>query len=74
MNAKQLKIVSNFVLKKDIEKLKKIWELGLSNSKAPFQLHSPLVDNLQIHDPFNLDGLNLIEPKKELIQLLELKY
>ena len=61
--AKELEMESNFFLSKDIEKLKGIWELRWSSSKAPFLNYSPLVDNLQILDPFNLNGLNLIKPK-----------
>ena len=54
---------SKFTLDKDIEKLKGIWELRWSSSKSPFLNYSPLVDNLQILDPFNLDGLNLLKPR-----------
>ena len=61
--AKKLEMKSNFLLSKDIEKLKGIWELRWSSSKAPFLNYSPLVDNLQILDPFNLNGLNLLKPK-----------
>ena len=61
--AKELEMDSNFTLSKDIEKLKGIWELRWSSSKAPFLNYSPIVDNLQILDPFNLNGLNLIKPK-----------
>ena len=31
--------------------------------KSPFLNYSPLVDNLQILDPLNLDGLNLLKPR-----------
>ena len=61
--AKELEMESNFILSKDVEKLKGIWELRWSSSKAPFLNYSPLFDNLQILDPFNLNGLNLIKPK-----------
>ena len=62
--AKELEMESNFLLSKDIEKLKGIWELRWSSSKAQFLNYSPLVDNLQILDPFNLNGLNLLKPKR----------
>ena len=54
---------SNFALSNDIYKLKGILELKSSSSKAPFLNYDPLVDNLQILDPFNLNGLNLLKPK-----------
>ena len=61
--AEELEKESKFILSKDIEKLKGIWELRWSSSKAPFLNYSPLVDNLQILDPFNLNGLNLLKPR-----------
>ena len=61
--AKELEMESNFFLSKDIEKLKGIWELRWSSSKAPFLNYSPLVDNFQILDPINFNGLNLLKPK-----------
>ena len=64
MLAKELEMKSNFSLSKDIDKLKGIWELRWSSSKAPFLNYSPIVDNLQILDPFNLNGLNLLKPKR----------
>ena len=54
---------SNFIFNNDIEKLKGIWELRWSSSRAPFLNYSPLVDNFQILDPFNLDALNLLKPR-----------
>ena len=54
---------SKFTLSKDIVKLKGIWELRWSSSNAPFLNYSPLVDNLQILDPLNLNGLNLLKPR-----------
>ena len=60
---KELEMQSNFILSKDIEKLRGIWELRWSSSKAPFLNYSPLVDNLQILDPLNLNGLNLLKPR-----------
>ena len=61
--AEELEKESNFNLGKDIEMLRGIWELRWSSSKAPFLNYSPLVDNLQILDPFNLNGLNLLKPR-----------
>ena len=61
--AKELELRSNFSFSSDIQKLKGVWELRWSSSKAPFLNYSPLVDNLQILDPLNLNGLNLIKPK-----------
>ena len=61
--AEELEKESRFTTSSDIEKLKGIWELRWSSSKAPFLNYSPLVDNLQILDPLNLDGLNLLKPR-----------
>jgi len=61
--AEELEIDSNFTLINDIEKLKGVWELRWSSSNAPFLKYSPFVDNLQILDPANLNGLNLLKPK-----------
>ena len=61
--AEELEKVSKFTLGNDIEKLKGVWELRWSSSKAPFLNYSPLVDNLQILDPLNLNGLNLLKPR-----------
>ena len=61
--AKELEMESNFIISSDIQKLKGIWELRWSSSKALFLNYSPLFDNLQILDPTNLNGLNLIKPK-----------
>ena len=61
--AEELEKESRFTISSDIEKLKGIWELRWSSSKAPFLNYSPLVDNLQILDPLNLDGLNLLKPR-----------
>ena len=59
---RELEMKSNFILSNDIEKLKGIWELRWSSSKAPFLNYSPLIDNFQILDPLNLNGLNLLKP------------
>ncbi len=61
--AEELEKESKFTLSNDIEKLKGIWELRWSSSKAPFLNYSPFIDNLQILDPLNLNGLNLLKPK-----------
>ena len=61
--AAELEKESKFTLSRDIQKLKGIWELRWSSSKAPFLNYSPLVDNLQILDPLNLNGLNLLKPR-----------
>ena len=61
--AEKLEKESNFTLGNDIEMLNGIWELRWSSSKAPFLNYSPLVDNLQILDPFSLNGLNLLKPR-----------
>ena len=61
--AEELEKESDFTFSKDIEKLKGIWELRWSSSKAPFLNYSPLVDNFQILDPTNLNGLNLLKPR-----------
>ena len=61
--AEELEKESRFTISRDIEKLKGIWELRWSSSRAPFLNYSPLVDNLQILDPLNLNGLNLLKPR-----------
>ena len=61
--AEELEKESIFNLGNDIELLPGIWELRWSSSKAPFLNYSPLVDNLQILDPLNLNGLNLLKPR-----------
>ena len=61
--AEELEKESNFSLCNDIEMLRGIWELRWSSSKAPFLNYSPLVDNLQILDPLNLNALNLLKPR-----------
>ncbi len=61
--AKELEKESNFVLSNDFQKLKGIWALRWSTSRAPFLNYSPLVDNFQILDPINLNALNLLKPK-----------
>ena len=61
--AEELEKESKFTFGNDFEMLKGIWELRWSSSKAPFLNYSPLVDNLQILDPLNRDGLNLLKPR-----------
>ncbi len=61
--AEELEKESKFTLSRDIGKLKGIWELRWSSSKSRFLNYSPLIDNLQILDPLNLDGLNLLKPR-----------
>ena len=61
--AKELETESNFILSKDIEKLRGIWELRWSSSNAPFLNYSPLVDNLQILDPLKSSAMNLLKPR-----------
>ena len=61
--ATKLESKSDFVLSRDIEKLRGIWELRWSSSNAPFLNYSPLIDNLQILDPFEKKAMNLLKPK-----------
>ena len=61
--AKELEMDCNFNISDDIDKLKGIWELRWSSSNAAFLNYSPLVDNYQILDPINFNGLNLLKPK-----------
>ena len=61
--ALKLESKSNFNLKSDIEKLKGIWELRWSSSKAPFLNYSPFIDNLQILNPSKSNAMNLIKPR-----------
>ena len=61
--AMKLERTSNFKLKSDIKKLKGIWELRWSSSRAPFLNYSPLIDNLQILDPSKSNAMNLLKPR-----------
>ena len=61
--AEQLEIDNNFSFGKDKNDLQGIWELRWSSSNSPFLKYSPFIDNLQILDPFNLNGLNLLKPR-----------
>ena len=60
--AKKLELNSNFNLTSSSIKLRGVWELRWSSSKAPFLNYSPILDNLQILDPIKLNGMNLIKP------------
>ena len=61
--ATKLESKADFIISRDIEKLKGIWELRWSSSNAPFLNYSPLVDNLQILDPLELNAMNLLKPR-----------
>ena len=61
--AEQLEIDNNFSYSKDRNDLKGVWELRWSSSNSPFLKYSPFIDNLQILDPLNLNGLNLLKPR-----------
>jgi len=61
--AEQLEIDNNFSFSKDKNDLQGVWELRWSSSKSPFLKYSPFIDNLQILDSLNLNGLNLLKPK-----------
>ena len=61
--ATKLESKADFILNRDIEKLKGIWELRWSSSNAPFLNYSPLIDNLQILDPLESNAMNLLKPR-----------
>ena len=61
--AELLEIHHNFSYSKDRNDLKGVWELRWSSSNSPFLKYSPFIDNLQILDPSNLNGLNLLKPR-----------
>ena len=61
--AEHLEVDSNFSNSKDRNDLQGVRELRWSSSNSPFLKYSPFIDNLQILDPFNLNGLNLLKPK-----------
>ena len=54
---------SNFNIKNDLQNLTGIWELRWSSSSSAFLSYSPLINNLQILDPINSIGLNLLKPR-----------
>ena len=61
--AEKLELDFNFVFSENKNDLKGVWELRWSSSKSPFLRYSPFIDNLQIIDPFDLNGLNLLKPR-----------
>ena len=61
--AMKLESYSKFNLKRDIKKLRGIWELRWSSSKAPFLNYSPFIDNLQILNPSKSNAMNLLKPR-----------
>ena len=61
--AEKLEQESDFLFDKNRKDLLGVWELRWSSSKSPFFKYSPFIDNLQILDPFNLNGLNLLKPR-----------
>jgi len=61
--ALELESKSMFNLKRDLKKLRGIWELRWSSSKAPFLNYSPLIDNLQILNPSRSNAMNLLKPR-----------
>ena len=61
--AEQLEIDHDFSFSKDRNDLEGVWELRWSSSSSPFLKYSPFIDNLQILDPVNLNGLNLLKPR-----------
>ena len=61
--AEQLENDHNFFsYSKDRNYLNGVWELRWSSSSSHLLQCSPFIDNLQILDPFNLNGLNLLKP------------
>ena len=61
--AEKLELNHNFAFCKNRNDLKGVWELRWSSSDSPFLKYSPFIDNLQILDPLNLNGLNLLKPR-----------
>ena len=61
--AEQLEFEDSFSFNKDRNYLHGVWELRWISSKSPFLKYFPLINNLQILDPFNLNGLNLLKPR-----------
>ena len=59
-----LEIDHNFSFSKNRNDLQGVWELRWSSSNSPFLKYSPFFDNLQILDPLNLNGLNLLKPRR----------
>ncbi len=63
MIIEHLEIGHNFSYSKNRNDLQGVWELRWSSSNNPFLKYSPLIDNLQILDPFKLNGINLLKPR-----------
>ena len=61
--AEQLEIDHNFSFSNDRNDLKGVWELRWNSSNSPFYKYSLFVNNFQIFDPFNLNGLILLKPR-----------
>ena len=61
--AEKLEIDHNFSFSENSNDLKGVWELRWSSSNSPFLKYSPFIDNLQILDPFNFNGLNILKPR-----------
>ena len=61
--SEQLEIDHNYSFSKNRNDLQGVWELRWSSSNSPYLKYSPFIDNLQILDPFNLNGLNLLKPR-----------
>ena len=61
--AKKLEIDNDFSFSKNKNDLHGVWELRWSSSNSPFLRYSPFIDNLQILDPLNLNGLNLLKSR-----------
>ena len=61
--AEQLEINHNFSFNNKRQDWQGVWELRWSSSNSPFLKYSPFLDNLQILDPLNLNGLNLLKPR-----------
>ena len=61
--ATKLEKDSNFNINNDLQNLTGIWELRWSTSSSPLLSYSPLINNLQILDPINSIGLNLLKPR-----------
>ena len=59
--AEKLELDYDFAFSKNSNDLKGVWELRWSSSNSPFLKYSPFIDNFQILDPFNLNGLNLLK-------------
>ena len=55
--AEKLELHYDFTFSKNKNDLQGVWELRWSSSNSPFLKYSPFIDNLQIIDPFNLNGL-----------------